>query len=251
MSPPPCVTASVHRSTTGGPYPVLLARLPYGKNVPLWTILLDPLGVARGGFSGVVQDTRGRSASEGVWEPWTYEADDGYDTVRWAAVLPGSNGRVGVIGGSYFGNTQWMAALSKPPELKAIAPRSPGPSRTMDFFARGGAIELETTLPWSLQTGVDTLMRRHADDPAALGPALGALVHDMDQGATSGYWELPAGRHPVFQRHGIQELGFEHSRRDPEWSAACRVAGRQAEVDVPSLNVGGWYEVFSPGTLDN
>nr|WP_269066339.1 CocE/NonD family hydrolase [Streptomyces spinoverrucosus] len=62
----------------------------------------------------VIQDTRGRFASEGEWEPFTYEESDGYDTVRWAAALPGSNGSVGMIGGSYFGNTQWMAALSKP-----------------------------------------------------------------------------------------------------------------------------------------
>ena len=39
----------------------------------------------------------------------------GYDSVRWAASLPGSNGTVGMFGMSYFGNTQWMAALSRPP----------------------------------------------------------------------------------------------------------------------------------------
>ncbi|MGP4052844.1 CocE/NonD family hydrolase [Streptomyces sp. 2A115] len=243
--------ADVHRPTSGGPYPVLLARLPYGKSVPMMATMMDPLGLARGGFIVVIQDTRGRSASDGEWEPWTYEGDDGYDTVRWAAALPGSNGRVGMIGGSYFGNTQWMAALSKPPELKAIAPQITWSEPDDGLFARGGAVELGITLPWSLMVGVDTLMRRHADDPAALGPALGALVHDLDQAAPSGYWELPAGRHPAFQRHGIQELGFEHALRDPEWSAACRVAGRQAEVDLPSLNLGGWYDIFCQGTLDN
>jgi uncharacterized protein len=40
-------------------------------------ILVDPLGLARGGYIVVVQDTRGRFASEGAWEPWTFEADDG------------------------------------------------------------------------------------------------------------------------------------------------------------------------------
>ncbi len=114
--------ADVYRPGGAGPWPVLLARLPYGKQTPVMTVLLDPLAAARRGFLVVIQDTRGRFASEGEWEPWTYEESDGYDTVRWAAGLPGSNGSVGMIGGSYFGNTQWMAALSKPPELKAIAP---------------------------------------------------------------------------------------------------------------------------------
>ena len=40
-----------------------------------------------------------------VMPPWTYEESDGYDTVRWAAALPGSNRSVGMIGASYFGNT--------------------------------------------------------------------------------------------------------------------------------------------------
>lgn len=243
--------ADVYRPATGGPYPVLLSRLPYGKSVPAMTAILDPLGLARDGFIVVLQDTRGRFASEGEWEPWTYEADDGYDTVRWAAALEGSNGRVGMLGSSYLGNTQWMAALSKPPELKAIAPQVTWSEPNDGLFARGGAIELGITLPWSLMQGADLLTRRHADDPAALGPALGALINDLDQAATSGYWELPAGRHPAFQRHGIPELGFEHSRRDPEWSAACRVAGRQAEAGLPSLNTGGWYDIFCQGTLDN
>ncbi|MEW2305581.1 CocE/NonD family hydrolase [Streptomyces sp. NPDC006655] len=243
--------ANIYRPASGGPYPVLLARLPYGKNFAMVSAMLDPLGLARGGFIVVIQDTRGRFASDGEWEPWTYEADDGYDTVRWAAALPDTNGRVGMIGGSYFGNTQWMAALSKPPELQAIAPQITFSEPNDGLFARGGAIELGITLPWSLMQGMDTVMKRHADDPAALGPALGALIHDTDRTAPSGYWELPSGRHPAFQRHGIPDLGFERALHDPEWSAACRVAGRQAEVDLPSLNIGGWYDIFCQGTLDN
>jgi hypothetical protein len=243
--------ADVYRPATGGPWPVLLARLPYGKNVPATAAFLDPLGMARRGFIIVIQDTRGRFASDGEWEPWTFEADDGYDTVRWAAALPGSNGSVGMFGGSYFGNTQWMAALSKPPELMAIAPMITWSEPDDGLFSRGGAIELGITLPWSLGQGVDTLMRRHADNPAALVGALAALIRDLDEVATTGYWELPAGRHPAFVRHAIPELGFERSRREPGWSASCRVAGRQQEVGLPSLHIGGWYDIFCQGMLDN
>lgn len=243
--------ADVYRPLADGPWPVLLARLPYGKNLPMLAGLMDPVGKARRGFLVVVQDTRGRHASEGDWEPWTYETDDGYDTVRWAAALPGSNGSVGMYGPSYLGNTQWMAALAKPPELKAISPMVTWSEPDDGLFARGGAQELGITVPWSLMQGVDTLLRRHADDPMAQGQALMALVGDTDAVAGSTYWELPAGRHPVFERHGIQELGFERSRREPGWSDSCRVAGRQAEVDLPSLHSGGWYDIFCQGTLDN
>ncbi|MEU0589524.1 CocE/NonD family hydrolase [Streptomyces sp. NPDC006132] len=104
--------ADVYRPGGSGPWPVLLSRLPYGKQLALAIAVLDPLAAARRGFMVVLQDTRGRFASEGEWEPWTHEESDGYDTVRWAAALPGSNGSVGMFGASYFGNTQWMAALS-------------------------------------------------------------------------------------------------------------------------------------------
>lgn len=152
--------ADVYRPGGSGPWPVLLSRLPYGKQMPLAVAVLDPLAVARRGFMMVVQDTRGRFASEGEWEPWTHEESDGYDTVRWAGALPGANGSVGMVGASYFGNTQWMAALSKPPELKAIAPMVTWSDPDDGLWTRGGAIELGITAPWTLMMGADALMRR-------------------------------------------------------------------------------------------
>jgi len=243
--------ADVYRPTGDGPWPVLLTRLPYGKNQPMLAAMTDPVGKARRGFIVVVQDTRGRYSSDGEWDPFTFESDDGYDTVRWAAALPGSNGSVGMFGASYFGNTQWMAALAKPPELKAISPMITWSEPDDGLHARGGARELGITVPWSLMQGVDTVLRRHADDPMAQGQALMALVADTDAVASATYWELPADHHPAFERHGIPELGFERSRREPGWSDSCRVAGRQAEVDLPSLHSGGWYDIFCQGTLDN
>ncbi|WP_225859620.1 CocE/NonD family hydrolase [Streptomyces albicerus] len=67
----------VYRPGGTGPWPVLLSRLPYGKHTPIAAIGLDPLAAARRGFMVVIQDTRGRFASEGEWEPWTYEESDG------------------------------------------------------------------------------------------------------------------------------------------------------------------------------
>ncbi|MGW2379765.1 CocE/NonD family hydrolase [Streptomyces sp. NPDC001658] len=243
--------ADVYRPGGSGPWPVLLSRLPYGKQMPLAIAVLDPLAAARRGFMVVLQDTRGRFASEGEWEPWTNEGSDGYDTVRWAAALPGSNGSVGMIGGSYFGNTQWMAALSKPPELKAIAPMITWSEPDDGLWTRGGAIELGITAPWTLMMGADALMRRHATDPAGLVNGITGLVQDMDGLAGAGYGELPAGHFPAFARHGLPELGYERSRREPEWAASCRVAGRHDEIDLPTFQIGGWYDIFTQGTLDN
>src|SRR5215471_10871766 len=92
--------ANVYRPAGGGPWPVLLTRLPYGKDLPLGSAILDPVQAARRGYLVVVQDTRGRFASEGDWYPLLPEGQDGYDTVEWAAALPGSSGRVGMYGAS-------------------------------------------------------------------------------------------------------------------------------------------------------
>jgi putative CocE/NonD family hydrolase len=61
--------ADVYRPVGDGRWPVLLARLPYGKQMPTLIALLDPLAAARRGFVVVIQDTRGRFASDGDWEP--------------------------------------------------------------------------------------------------------------------------------------------------------------------------------------
>ncbi|MFJ1975455.1 CocE/NonD family hydrolase [Streptomyces sp. NPDC087903] len=58
--------ADVYRPRGTGPWPVLLSRLPYGKQTPMMAAVLDPLAAARRGCMVVLQDTRGRFASEGV-----------------------------------------------------------------------------------------------------------------------------------------------------------------------------------------
>ncbi|WP_030167957.1 MULTISPECIES: CocE/NonD family hydrolase [Actinomycetes] len=243
--------ADVYRPSTGGPWPVLLTRLPYGKSTPMVIGGLNPVGIAKSGFIVVVQDVRGRFASEGEWEPFTSEMDDGFDTIQWAAKLPGSNGSVGMFGSSYFGNTQWMAALAKPPELKAISPKITWSDPAEGFVSRGGAAELGLGMSWSLMMGIDTLLRRHADDPMAKGRSLMALIGDLDAVTATAYWELPDGHYPVYGRHNIQELSLERAQLEPDWGEVCRPAGRQAEVDLPSLHTGGWYDIFCQGTLDN
>ena len=51
--------ANVYRPVGDGQWPVLLTRLPYGKDLPLGSSMLDPAQVARRGYVVIVQDTRG------------------------------------------------------------------------------------------------------------------------------------------------------------------------------------------------
>ncbi|HPR64097.1 MAG TPA: CocE/NonD family hydrolase [Thermoanaerobaculia bacterium] len=102
----------------GTQWPVILIRTPYKKDMQE----LDGDFWARRGYATAIQDCRGRFGSEGIWEPFIHEAEDGYDAVEWLAAQPWSTGKVGMIGGSYVGWVQLWAASLKPEHLTTIIP---------------------------------------------------------------------------------------------------------------------------------
>ncbi|MFC7359343.1 CocE/NonD family hydrolase [Nocardioides astragali] len=237
--------ADVYKPAGDGPWPVIVARTPYDKSDPYVTMLLDPLLAVRHGLIAVIQDVRGRYASEGeLFVPLASEAQDGADTVGWAARMEGSTGRVGMWGPSYLGNVQWQAAAQRPPALGAIAPSIT--FRTAEgLTTRGGARELGLCRPWSVYAGFDALMRRHTDDAEASERALGELIAAADGLPGPTYDELPTGTtaetDPLVARLGLPTFDV----------AAADVSHHQSSVEVPVLNMGGWFDVFLQGTIDN
>jgi putative CocE/NonD family hydrolase len=243
--------ANVYRPAGEGPWPVLLARTPYDKDAGPGLEGIDPILAARRGFMVVTQDTRGRFASDGAWSPLEHERTDGYDTVEWAARLPGSNGRVGMYGDSYVGNTQWMAAVEAPPSLAAIAPAVTWRDPLDGLLARGGALELGVALPWDLQTGAGHIAK-HASSDAERERLLAALIEDYDRLPSEGYRELPVGGEmPVLRRHGVPDLGTVRMLDDPAVASWSSVEGEHERVTAASFHTGGWYDIFLQGTLDN
>jgi putative CocE/NonD family hydrolase len=243
--------ANVYRPEGKGPWPTLLGRLPYQKDNPEVTLWLDPVQAARQGFMVVLQDTRGRFTSDGEWIPLHFEREDGYDTVEWAARLPGSNGRVGMFGLSYWGNTQWMAAIEQPASLAAIAPAMTWSDPLDGLFTRGGALELGLGSAWTLQMGGAHLMRLPLSEQER-EQRLAALLDDIDRLPVDGYWGLPAHDLPVLRRHDYSpELGAIRALEDPDVVARCRVAGEFERVTVPSFQISGWHDVLIQSILDS
>ena len=185
--------ANVYRPAARGEYPVLLARLPYGKDLPLNSAYLDPVRAARRGYVVVIQDVRGRYASEGAFTPFVREFEDGYDTVEWAAKLPGSSGAVGMAGLSYLGKVQWQAAVMRPPSLKSMVPGQTWGNHLGGVQMRGGAQELGLMQYWA-QTALapEILFRKYRDQPEQIKKKLPGLVCVMDEIlAGGGYDALP------------------------------------------------------------
>jgi len=189
--------ADVYRPDDGGRHPVLILRTPYWKSHPRYVKTARIL--AERGYTVVCQDIRGRYDSEGefVWlfadKYLSNDAEDGYDTVEWAAELPYSDGQVGTWGHSYDGWTSWRMLELQPPSLKAIHASGMGP-RSLDI--NFGIFEAGKRLEFSFMMAAD--MRRRAGEKH--GPHLPLEAVDQWRAIERGKWiwylpydEIPDG----------------------------------------------------------
>ena len=238
--------ADIYRPVTDALLPVLLMRSPYDKrNATSPFGHAHPIWYASQGYVVVVQDARGRVASEGEFYPYLHESADGYDTVEWAARLPGSDGRVGMWGFSYVGATQMLAATQRPPSLAAIAPAFTASQYYEGWTYNGGALSLAFILYWANLLAIDTAQR--AEDR----PAFEALGTSLAE-APGWYWFTPLKEYPPL-RDGYAPWFYdwlEHCSYDDYWKR-WSIDEDYSRITVPALHVGGWYDVFISGTVRN
>ncbi|WGX97090.1 CocE/NonD family hydrolase [Nocardioides sp. L-11A] len=232
--------ADVYRATGGEDAPVLLQRTPYDKSV------FTELGVhyARAGYTAIFQDVRGQFASDGVWQPFENEAADGFDTVAWAAALPGTTGRVGMIGTSYQASCAWQAARLRPPALAALACGVTPVDYYTDWVYPGGAFALAMNTTWLLRNVASSASAR-LPDGAALQAGMTAAYDDL----IDRWWRyLPLDELPPLLPDRPEVAGYffdwiDHPTRDEYWERIS-LRGVHADIDIPVLNVAGWYDVF-------
>jgi putative CocE/NonD family hydrolase len=245
------LATDVYRPAGAGPFPVVMMRLPYNKEQPALLFLAgDILRVAQAGYAVVVQDCRGTWASEGEFSPYFQEAEDGADAIAWAAAQAWSTGDVGMMGASYYGATQWLAATQAPPALKAIAPFITTDQYFEKWTYQGGAFQLGFMLQWASVTfGVAEAVRRlmrGAGDAAGVGSAIGAA-----DAVAANYWHLPLCELPeVANLTPYVKDWLAHPDYDDYWRAAAPCEHYE-NITTPALNFGGWYDLFLGGTLAN
>ena len=220
------LAANIWRPKAEGRYPVILMRSPYGKMDEKWD---EAKRYTAAGYAMVVQDCRGRGKSEGVWDPFRYDVEDGFDTQEWVGKQPWCNGEIGTAGGSYLGWTQWASAANGSKHLKAMVPVVPF-DNAYNIAYSGGAFQLALLMGW--------------------GTAVGGVAVNPDK-------LQEAFRHLPFNTFGDQ---FEkkipylndwvaHATYDDYWKKRS-IEHRYADVTVPVLNIGGWYDIFSKTTLE-
>lgn len=241
MSDGTVLRANVFRPAAEGPFPVLVMRTPYGKPGQVDESLV------RAGFIIVVQDARGRFASDGQFESFvraeTHDGSDGLDTVAWAAKLPNSSGKVGLFGTSYPGFLAWRAAGRKPPALGAMAAFSI-PASFFDLEGPG-AFRPGRRLKWWYESIAPDLRRRAGGPPPHSGTEAAALWNagEADRLLHVLPWrDLPddlfGGEAPIVR------AWLAEPWQDP-WRLDLDAAG----TIVPNLNVCGWYDHCN-GSID-
>ena len=161
----------VYRPAEGGPFPVIMQRTPYNKETASLSLQeTDGFGAVRRGYAVVNQDVRGRYRSDGTFHPFRQEINDGYDAIEWAGAQPWSTGKVGMFGTSYVGATQWLAAISAPPSLKAIVPASTPSDYYEGWTYQGRAFQWGFMPNWVLPylTTSDLIRKSCREDVPAL-----------------------------------------------------------------------------------
>ena len=189
----------VSRSSTQ-PHGAILVRTPYNKNF----LFAVGWNWAQNGWPTVIQDMRGRFASEGIDTVFKTDHTDGPDTLAWIANQPWSNGKVATFGGSALGIPQYFMAGANPPQLACQYIQVATPDMYQHAMYPGGEFRKNLVEKW-LQA----------------------------QGST---YILP-------------EL-FAHENYTMDYWTNVSLEDKWDQVNVPAIHIGGWYDIFTQGTID-
>ena len=221
---------------------MLLMRQPYGRRIASTVCYAHPRWYAQQGYVVVIQDVRGRGTSEGEFDLFVHEAADGADAVAWAAELPGANGAVGMYGFSYQGTAQLLAAGQSGSALRALAPAMIGWNIRNDWAYENDAFCLQSNLSWATQIGAEAA--RLAGDAEAFTELYAASRALPFNGVR------PARPNFIEQHARYTHYGAWLTRCDDEaYWRSMSPAALAADVDLPILFVGGWYDTHLSGTL--
>ena len=236
----------------GGPWPTLLMRQPYGRDIASTVVYAHPVWFARHGYHVVIQDVRGRGGSEGDFYAFRNEGRDGAETIEWLLQHPASNGRIGMYGFSYQGATQLLAAAENPEGLICIAPHMTAADLYHGWFYHQGALRLASTLGWGIQMLREDARRRGLREASDRLEA--AWTNVRTQSSFVPYGEHPAICDPELPGYVRDWIAHREPDSEPDseidafWSE-LDISTRIDKVLVPALHISGWYDTYLEGSI--
>ena len=254
------LATDVYLPDGAGPWPVILERTPYGKREASRSerTAADPTPARREaiaaffvqhGYAVIYQDCRGRYASEGQFEKYLADGEDGYDLCAWVVKQPWCNGRIGTMGLSYAAHTQASLGCLDPPGLAAQVLDSGGFSDAWNGgIRRGGAFELKQA-SWAFNQAL--LAPETAADPVRKA-ALSA--EDLCTWFTRFPWKR--GHSPVRHAPDYEEYLFEqweHGAFDAYWQKlGIHAKGwHDRYANVPMVHMSSWYDPYPRTATEN
>lgn len=230
------LTAVVYRPKDNARHPAVFSQTPYGREVDRYATATTAAKFVGRGYAVIVVDVRGRYDSEGQFRPF-HDARDGSEVLDWIARQPWSNGKAVTIGGSYTGNSQWSLWRERNEHHAAIVSYVTPADGFGDLVRFNGVPKLDLMFTWMMSYGY--ARTNHV-----------AELEDFD-------WQLVMRQLPlhtldvrVGRRFEPWELAMRHDKLDEYW-APLQVMGNPPGRDIPTLNVGGWYDGQLLGEVRN
>jgi putative CocE/NonD family hydrolase len=232
-----------------GKYPTILERTPYDKTGRF--DIHEAIFFAQHGYAVVLNDTRGRYASEGTWRMMLDDGRDGYDTIEWIARQVWSDGHVGMFGTSYPGGTQHAAAEMNPPHLTTIIPVDALSNVGIAGFRHSGAFELRF-VNWIFTIGAPNSKRALAD------PVIRDALTKQGELMRQHIWELPIKKGttalklvPEYEDWLIEAM--RHGDYDDYWKqiGLSVIDNTKTYADIPVYHVTGWFDSWTRQVVMN
>lgn len=192
------------------------------------------------GYACVISNTRGKYLSPDKVEPFEHEAEDIHEAISWITKQNWSNGKVGMIGGSYLGFSQWAATKKLHPALKTIIPQASVGIGTMDFPMNNNVFS-PYVLRW-LNYVTSTKMT----DYAAFDEKKWNLIYKKWYESGKSFKQLDSlsgNKNEIFQRW------IQHPSYDEYWQKMAPAGREYSQINIPVLTITGYYDSDQLGAL--
>jgi len=221
-----------------GPWPALLMRQPYGREIASTVTYAHPSWWASNGYLVVIQDVRGQGGSDGKFSGFSQEASDTSQTHGWVRSLPECNGLLGTYGFSYQGLTQLVAEEgTSPPDC--MVPAMTGLSEDEHWSCEGGAFWWHLGIGWGLQLAAQKAKRERN------WTAWQEIRENLESKKylLNGH-ELLKNFDPDGMAHKWLNLS---STNNLQWQTHMPL---DSWLKTPMLLIGGWWDPHLRGVLD-
>ena len=230
------LNATLYKPKENKPTPAIFTLTPYISD----GAHLRGVYFAGHGYAFAAVDSRGRGNSEGIFEPFVSEAQDGYDIVEWLARQPWCDGQVAMWGGSYSGYAQWMTLRDQPPHLKTIVPTASAHAGVDFPFLKN--IFSPSEMQWLTYTSGVARNMTIMNDPEFW---IGKFQEMYQQHLPYKQLDRIVGNTSTFFQTWVA-----HPHPDEYWDKLAFAAAQYDRINIPILTITGHYDDDQPGAME-